>query len=171
MTAQAPYDSRAVANFLLDMAQQRNLRLTQLQLYKIIYFAHGWYLAYTAKPLITHDFEAWRYGPVVKVLRDEFGQYADRPIACRAQRLDIYSRTRTVVEPNLAPEDKDFVTKTFEAYHVHDAWRLSEMTHEIGSPWDLLWNSSEPIGRLGLRLKNSEIKSHFDQLARRFRLS
>jgi uncharacterized phage-associated protein len=171
MNAQAPYDSRAVANLLLDVADQRKLPLTQLSLYKLIYFSHGWYLADTDTPLIVHDFEAWKHGPVVKVLRDEFGRFRERPITSRAYKLDIYSGTRTLVEPELAPEDRGFVIDTFDAYHVHDAWKLSEMTHETGSPWDRVWNASEPIGRLGLRLKNSEIKTHFDRLPRRFRLS
>jgi uncharacterized phage-associated protein len=63
MPAQAPYDSRAVANLLLDVADQRNLPMTQLSLYKLIYFSHGEYLAHTGAPLIAHDFEAWRHGP------------------------------------------------------------------------------------------------------------
>lgn len=171
VVAKSPYDSRAVANFLLDTAAERKLALTQLALYKIIYFSHGWYLAKTHAPLIFHDFEAWRHGPVVKVLRDEFSRFRDAPITSRAHKLDIYSRARTVVRPELAPDDKSFVITIFDAYHVHDAWKLSEMTHEVGSPWDLVWNSTDPIGRLGLRLKNSEIKAHFDQLPHRFRLS
>ena len=171
MNAQAPYNSRAVANLLLDVADQRNLPLTQLALYKLIYFSHGWYLAHTAAPLIAHDFEAWRHGPVVKVLRNEFGRFRDRPITSRAYKLDIYSGIRTFVEPELAPDDRSFVLATFDAYRVHDAWKLSEMTHETGSPWDLVWNAHEPIGRLGLRLRNSEIKAHFDRLPRRFRLA
>jgi uncharacterized phage-associated protein len=170
MTARAPYDSRAIANFLLDLAEGRKLRLTQLSLYKIIYFAHGWYLAETGTPLVAHDFEAWKFGPVIKVLRDEFGALRDKPITTRAFKLDIFSGGRSLVPSNLDLHDSYFVRRVFEAYHVHDAWKLSEMTHESGSPWDLLWNANEPIGRLGLRIKNSDIKEHFAQLPQRFRL-
>src|SRR5579872_5281695 len=99
MTAQAPYDSRAVANLLLDAADRRRLHLTQLSLYKLLYFSHGWYLADKASPLIIHDFEAWKYGPVVKVLRDEFAKFKDRPITSRAYKLDIYTGHRIPVNP------------------------------------------------------------------------
>jgi uncharacterized phage-associated protein len=171
MSPLAPYDSRAVANFLLDLAEERKLFLTQLSLYKIIYFAHGWYLSSFEEPLILQDFEAWKFGPVVKVLHNEFGRFRSRPITARARKLDIYSNQHKEVTADLAMADKNFVVSTFDAYHVHDAWKLSEMTHEIGSPWDLLWNASEPTGRLGLRLRNREIKAHFDGMSQRFRLS
>ena len=171
MDAHAPYDARAVANLILDFGESRKLRLTQLSLYKILYFAHGWYLVKTGEPLITQDFEAWEFGPVVKVLREEFRGFGKQRIAGRAHRLDIFSGERSVVEPLLAQEDRDFVESILGAYQSYHAWRLSEMTHEIGSPWDKVWNASEPIGRLGLRITNAEIKAHFDRLPERVQVS
>jgi uncharacterized phage-associated protein len=87
----APYDSRIVANYLLDLASDRKLTLTQLVLYKILYFAHGWYLSSFDKPLLTQEFEAWQLGPVVKVLRDQFEKFGKRPITERAEKLNIYT--------------------------------------------------------------------------------
>jgi uncharacterized phage-associated protein len=52
MSLQPPYDARAIANLLLEFAETRNVRLTQIALLKLLYFAHGWYLARTGKPLI-----------------------------------------------------------------------------------------------------------------------
>lgn len=171
MTIAAPYDARAVANFLLNEADRRKLTLTQLKLYKIIYFAHGWYLTRSGTPLILHDFEAWKHGPVVKVLRDAFGKFGARPINERADKLDIFTGKKAPVEPWLARKDADFVIQVYDAYHIYDPWHLSKLTHEAGSPWDLLWNSVKPVGRLGLRLRNEEIKAQFDGLPRRFVLS
>jgi uncharacterized phage-associated protein len=170
-TASAPYDARAVANMLLDVADARGVPLTQISLLKLLYFGHGWYLSRTGAPLIAQEFEAWEHGPVVKVVRDEFKSFGEKVITTRACKLDIYSGRRSKVPPNLSLDDAKFVRSIFEAYHVYDAWQLSEMTHEINSPWDRLWNSSEPIGRLALRLRNEDIKAHFDGLAKRFRLS
>ena len=36
------YDARAVANFILDLAERDGRALTQVALLKILYFAHGW---------------------------------------------------------------------------------------------------------------------------------
>lgn len=171
MTGHVSYDARAVANLLLDIADQRKVPLTQVSLLKLIYFSHGWFLAETGCPLVEQEFEAWEYGPVVKVVRDAFKSFGDAPISCRAMRLDIFTGTRSVVEPNLSEEDRKFILTVFDAYHIHDAWKLSNMTHEKGSPWDIIWNSTKPLGRLALRIRNGEIKQHFDGLPKRFRLS
>jgi len=136
-----------------------------------MYFAHGWYLVKTEEPLVRQDFEAWEHGPVIKVIRDAFKKFGKTPITDRAYKLDIFSGEETVVESDLTDEDAAFVRSILDTYQVYHAWRLSEMTHEAGSPWDKIWNASEPIGRLGLRLTNAEIKAHFDKLPRRLRLS
>src|SRR5690349_7522631 len=94
MAPTPPYDSRAVANYFLDIADARKRSLTQLLLYKILYFSHGWYLTAFRQPLLAHDFEAWPHGPVIKVVRDEFAKFGDRPITGRARKLDIYSGQR-----------------------------------------------------------------------------
>jgi uncharacterized phage-associated protein len=171
MSTGPPYDARAIANLLLDLAAQRNLRLTQVSLLKLIYFAHGWYLAKTGAPLIAQQFEAWKFGPVVKVVRDAFKSCGDGEISGRACKLNIYSGEKTLVPSDLLPDDGRFVSAIFETYHVYDAWQLSDMTHEPGSPWDCVWNSNEPIGRLALRIHNEDIKAHFDHLSKRFQLS
>jgi uncharacterized phage-associated protein len=166
----APYDSRIVANYLLDLASDRKLTLTQLVLYKILYFAHGWYLSSFDKPLLTQEFEAWQLGPVVKVLRDQFEKFGKRPITERAEKLNIYTGEYEPVASVMAPEDKTFVSNIFDSYQHYSAWELSEMTHESGSPWDQLWNSPNPVGRLALRIKNEDIKAHFSGLGRRLNI-
>ena len=156
---------------LLDIADARGVPLTQISLLKLLYFGHGWYLSETGTSLIAQEFEAWERGPVLKVVRDEFKSFGKKAITTRALKLDIYSGRRSKVPPDLTPDDAAFVKSIFEAYHVYDALQLSDMTHEADSPWDRLWNSSEPVGRLALRLRNEDIKAHFDSLAKRFRLS
>jgi uncharacterized phage-associated protein len=166
-----PYDARAVANFLLDHAEARGLQLTQMSLLKLIYFCHGWYLSRFGKPLVYNDFEAWELGPVIRIVRECFKSCGDGPIRKRAERLNIHTGEIAVVDPLLADVDADFVRSVFDRYQVYGAWQLSEMTHEVGSPWDRLWNAEGLVIRLGLRIKNEEIKSHFDALARREMLS
>jgi uncharacterized phage-associated protein len=171
MTWTTPYDSRTVANFLLELATTRKLVLTQLILYKILYFAHGWHLSSFGKPLISQEFEAWQLGPVVKVLRDQFANFGNKPITSKAQKLNIFTGRYEPVEEIMSADDKLFVQNIFDSYHHYGAWKLSEMTHESGSPWDALWNSPKPVGRLALRIKNEEIKAHFDGLTRRLNIS
>lgn len=165
------YDARAVANFLLDHADRRGHSLTQLALLKLIYFSHGWYLARFNAPLVENDFEAWEHGPVIRIVRDCFKHLVDQPIRERACRLDIFTGELLMVEPRLAPQDADFVESIFDRYHVYSAWRLSDMTHEPGSPWDAIWNTERAVARVGLRIKNRDIKAYFDVVARSEMLS
>jgi uncharacterized phage-associated protein len=171
MIPTAPYDARAIANFLLDLAAQRRLPCTQMVLYKLMYFAHGWYLSFFERPLVQQEFEAWKRGPVIKVVRDEFRMYRDDEITTRAHRLDIYTGIKSLVSSKLQEEDEMFILNVFDSYYHFGAWKLSEMTHETGSPWDKLWNSPNPVGRLALRIKNEEIKAHFDGLGDRLTIS
>ena len=68
--ASPPHDARAVANFLLDAADTHNITLSITSLLKIIYFAQGWHLAKYNRPLIGQSFEAWEFGPVIRVVYD-----------------------------------------------------------------------------------------------------
>jgi uncharacterized phage-associated protein len=165
----APYDARAVANFFLDLADQSRTSLTQMALLKLLYFAQGWHLARSDAPLVLQDFEAWQFGPVIKIVRDEFSAFGDNAIRGRATRFDLMKGQRSVVLPNLADEDQAFVKSILVAYRGYDAWQLSELTHEAGSPWDCLWNSNAPVGRLGLRIRNEDIRNHFVGISQRFK--
>lgn len=161
------YDARAVANFILDLADRDAVKLTQVSLLKIVYFAHGWYLATKRRPLVTQPIEAWEYGPVIKVVRDAFKDFEARPITKRAERLILQTGELQVVQPDLSSEDAQFVEDVYKHYRQFDAWELSDITHERGSPWDRVWNPVGASGRLGLRIRNDEIEAHFLEIAAR----
>lgn len=166
--AGAPYDARAVANLVLDRATELGASVTQLQLYKIVYFAHGWYLAAKSQKLISQSFEAWSYGPVVRVLRDAFKEFGKEPITSKAERFDLFTGELSPVDPIEDQSDIAFVNQVVDFYHVYDGWELSDLTHEAGSPWDRVWNALKPVGNLGLRIDDEAICSYFVQLPRRF---
>jgi uncharacterized phage-associated protein len=162
-----PYDARAVANWVLEIAEDRDIELTQMQVLKILYFANGWYLATCGLKLIQQDFQAWEYGPVIRVVRDSFKEFGSGPIKRKAEKLDIFTGELEEVKSIENVNDRFFLEKVFETYHAYGAWELSDMTHEPGSPWDQVWNSREPIGRLGLKLTDDSIKRYFLSLASR----
>jgi len=161
------YDARAVANLILDLADADGRPLTQVELLKILYFAHGWYLATKNKPLVVQPIEAWKYGPVVKVVRDAFKDFGSRPITNRAERLVLETGEYQRVEPDLSDDDSNFVANIFKQYKQFGAWELSDFTHEQDSPWDRVWNPKGAQGRLGLRIRNDEIQAHFLSVAGR----
>jgi uncharacterized phage-associated protein len=82
------HDARAVANFFLDRADRRGMRLTIMTLLKVIYFAHAWHLVKENKPLVAQPFEAWQYGPVNRVVYEQFKGYKSRPLDKKAVSFD-----------------------------------------------------------------------------------
>ena len=167
----APYDARAVANFVLDEADRLEVKFTQLQLYKIIYFAHGWYLATEGRRLIKQNFQAWNHGPVVRVLRDAFKHFGRSYITDRAERLDIFTGELVAIDQITSFSDREFLSKVVGFYHAFDGWALSEMTHEQDSPWDRVWNSKVPVGNLGLQISDTSIREHFERLSDKFSMN
>lgn len=157
----APYDGRLIANLVLDLGDRALVPVTQMMLLKIIYFSHGWYLARTGSPFIRQQFEAWKYGPVVKVVRDSFKDFGAMPITGRAKRLNIFTNEFEDIVEEVGAPDLAHIAAMFRTYSKYNAWALSDMTHEHGSPWDDVWNSAEPIGRLGMRIRDEDIRSHF----------
>ena len=60
------HDSVAVANqFILIANKHGNPIRSATKLSKLIYIAHGYYLALRGKSLIKDGIEAWAYGPIV----------------------------------------------------------------------------------------------------------
>jgi uncharacterized phage-associated protein len=147
-----PYPVRAVANYFLEQAEAEGKKLTPMQLQKLVYFAHGWYLALTGKPLVDEQVEAWPYGPVFPTLYHEFKEYGGGPIKGRATEwtLEVNPATgrqtivRAVVptledDPDTAQLDttKSILNRVWNVYGSWNAVQLSQLTHVAGGPWDV----------------------------------
>lgn len=138
-----PFNSKAVANFLLDLAHAQGEQLTPMKLQKLVYFAHGWCLALTGKPLINEVIQAWSFGPVVRSLYEEFREFGANPITRSAMEtiyqgdLDMEFR-RPSLDDGKEP-DSDFakrlLKRIWEVYGRYTAVQLSNMTHAPGSAW------------------------------------
>jgi uncharacterized phage-associated protein len=87
------YDAIAIANYFIEKSLATGKRLTPMQLVKLVYIAHGWYLARTGKPLLADAVQAWQFGPVIPTLYHEFKQFRDGQITRKGPCPK--SRTRT----------------------------------------------------------------------------
>lgn len=155
------YDARAVANFLLDYADQKGTKVTLLLLLKMIYYAHGWHLSHRRAPLVKQPFEAWEYGPVVRVVWEAFKGCGRAPLTGRAQRFDVIATSHSEVRELVDDEQARFLRNIFDAYAHVDALDLSNMTHVAGSPWDSVWNAPDGAINVGMKIPNDEIRKWF----------
>ena len=160
------HDARAVANFLLDRADELNVSLTNMEMLKHIYFAHGWHLVALGKPLITNRIEAWQYGPVIRAVYDSFKNFDSAPITSRATLTDWVTGEVVIAGSDFSEEAKALITSTLAYYSGYRAFELSDMTHAPRGAWDKVWNARDGRVRMNMEITNSMIRDDFESQAR-----
>jgi uncharacterized phage-associated protein len=163
------YDCRAVANAILDHGDALGIRLTHMAVHKVMYYAHGWRLAEHGCPLIQQEFEAWKDGPVQRLVYNCLKLAGAKPVTMRATHFDLVTRQTSTLSCDFKGGEEAFLRQIVAGYgHLH-AFELSTMTHERGGPWDQVWNA--PNGRvcMGMTIEHDAIRRHFLQsgMARR----
>jgi len=138
------YDVRDIANFVLEFAEDRRFPLTNLALQKLLYFTHGWFYALYEQPLIKNKFEAWQYGPVQRVIYDQFKSCRDSPIrGIRATYIDPETGEPVYREPIIAPEHAEVIRGVLEKYRRYTAGQLVQESHAEDGPWEYVWQQAE----------------------------
>lgn len=108
----ARYDIRAVANEVLLEAQRKNIAVTHLSLQKVCFFVHGIYLANRHEELVQGEFEAWKFGPVHRVLFHALQGRKDHAIEELMSRIDPISGEKKGVLRVSKSEDQKFISET-----------------------------------------------------------
>ncbi len=155
------YDARAVANFFLDRASKERRPITAMTLLKVLYFAHAWHLAKHEKPLVAQPFEAWQYGPVNRVVYEQIKAMGSKPIEKRLQSFDSVACEFRDTPHNFDNELCRFLENIFDYYSEFHPFRLSDLTHEKGSPWELVWSEAEKRAVPGMIIPNDIIMKWF----------
>jgi uncharacterized phage-associated protein len=164
--------SVAIANEFLKMPGGR--ALTQMQLQKLVYLAHGWNLALNGEPLVTEPPEAWSYGPVFRDLYDHTKYFGSAPVGRaitpdddEAARFFTRSKSgRPAYQANLTPHEKAVIERVWKRYGSMDGSKLSSLTHKPGTPWFVTYRQGK--GKSDT-IPNSLIREHYEQLAQRAR--
>lgn|GEM_PF-952143 len=134
------YDVRAIANLILDLADEGGRKLTNMQINKVVYFVHADYLAAFGVPLVSAKIEAWEHGPVFRELYHEFKKFGDLPIAARSSVVDPRTGIRGPANASLEPPTRAFVEDAARKYSSMTASALRSLSHVDGGPWDQVWN-------------------------------
>jgi uncharacterized phage-associated protein len=178
-----PYDPIAIANYFIDLAKSKDDGVSPMKLQKLIFFAHGWYLALKHTPLIDEQVEAWAFGPVIPKVYRVFRAYGDRPVTEKGMVFKLrhapdgskvggrWSIPSLDDEPESASFTARVLDKIWEIYGRYSAIQLSNMTHQPGSPWDQAVRKckEENGGRLlkGTDIPTAVIRDYFIGLADR----
>lgn len=155
------HDPRAIANLLLDQADEAGTQLSNLALQKLLYFCHGIHLIERKEPLISGYFEAWQYGPVHPVAYRAFRDAGSAPIKFRAEKQDILTGECLPI-----PQPSDSQVVQLASHVINSLGKLSpgrlvDLSHAPNSPWHFIVDKGRTSVAFGLRISDEVIRQRF----------
>ena len=126
-----------VAKYLIGLAQRDGNPITNLRLQKLLYYAWGYYWNSFKQYLFKDDIEAWKYGPVVKDVYDEY---------------KIFDGGDIIIDDNVIEENKtkfnqqqqDFFSAFYNLMKKYDTWALVDASHKE-KPWKETYNNGKQV--------------------------
>jgi uncharacterized phage-associated protein len=137
------YSPLAIANAFVARAKEEGVRISNMKLQKLLYFAQGHSHAMRGERLIDEDPQAWDYGPVYPAVYTAFRRFGSGNISALAEDnsdpANWFNDDPDYVPSTVAtPEDEQvnkFLDAVWDAYKGKSAILLSEMSHVAGGPW------------------------------------
>jgi uncharacterized phage-associated protein len=144
-----------VARYLIDLAKEDNNKtLTNMQLQKLVYIAHGLHLARNAgKPLLDKEINAWKHGPVIPSVYHAFKEYGDNAV----------DSTEGARNDDLTVGNTKAIEESYKIFGGLSGWTLRDVTHKKGSPWYEIWYN-EGKTTYNAVIPNEVIERHYDKI-------
>lgn len=115
-----------VANYFLNRVDRESGDLiTQLKLYKLVYYAQAWSLVFRRKPMFNGEIQAWEHGPVPADLYPVFQEYGRDSIP----EPSCFDAKRIFVD-----EELQILELVWNLYGELSASKLRLLTHDE-DPW------------------------------------
>lgn len=150
LRCRVPYSPISIANAFLATAELEQRALTNMQLQKLVYFAHGWHLALKDEPLLNTDVKAWNFGPVIPPLYRALKQFGNGTVHGPIEK------TGHDFTPPHDPFVQSLLQRVWAVYGHLTGGQMSTLTHEAGSPWDVTFKK-KPFEQI----PDDLISSHF----------
>lgn len=160
--------SAGIANEFIRRAAAEKRALTQMQLQKLVYIAHGWNLAINGEKLTHDDPQAWDYGPVYRDLWEALRTYGRGPVTREIRNgeyLPGMLDDETASAPARAELDESehaIIDRVYQTYGGFHAFKLSALTHEPDTPWTQVY--ADGGGRFH-EITSEKIRQYFLDLA------
>lgn len=138
--------SAEIANEFIRRAATEDRALTQMQLQKLVYIAHGWNLAITGEPLTHDDPQAWDYGPVYRDLWQALRDFGRAPVSREIMNEEYMpgsfdsDNLNSPAKARLSQAETDVIDRVFDKYSRFHAFQLSALTHQDGTPWTQVYD-------------------------------
>ena len=135
------------------MCAKSKWKYSNLELQKIVYMAHMFYLGEQDTPLVFGHFEAWKYGPVHPELYYTLKGWGSAPIPKNAAEFAFIGKVGQRAE-------RKTLNETVESFPPGDGPQLIAITHREGSAWKKLYRENVR----GIVIPNNEILAEYEIL-------
>lgn len=148
----------SIANYFIKNAIYEGVEMTPMKVLKLVYIAHGWHLGLMGKELITDQVEAWKYGPVIPSVYQEFKRFGNTDINGLSFRSTLEKEEYNNLE---SKKVNIFLDRVWEVYKSYSGLELSELTHKQGTPWYEIWEQNGGKLNRGAIIPNHLIQQHY----------
>jgi len=147
------HNATDVAQMMLHVAAQKSIFLSNLQLQKLTYIAHGYMLGWRGRALYMDDTQAWKFGPVIQAIYHEYKHHGS-------------SKIREFGPPSVhfSQDDMTVIRGVLDLYGEQEAMDLVDLTHRADTPWDEVWNKNGGKDRPFANIPNALIRDHFQKV-------
>lgn len=127
-----PFAPITVSNSVLRVAQRDGVAISPMKLQKILYFLASEYYKDTHTVLISEPFQAWKFGPVLNSVYQQFKRFGAKSITeyGRDEDGDIFA-----VHSESNPTFAQCLERVWGVTRDLTAAQLSKITHFEGSAW------------------------------------
>lgn len=140
-----------IANAFLKLADDQGVDLSPMQIQKLVYFSHGWHLAFDKGALCSERAQAWRWGPVFPSLYHALKHWGSGAIE---ERITAPWDVTDEFESNL-------IARVWEVYGDMTAVALSQLSHDPEGPWQMVRSQSH--GDRNVDIPNPMIRKYFQK--------
>lgn len=128
----------SVVNNILYLSSNEDIPITLMKLQKLLYFLYRYYLVKTDNSLFADRFEAWKYGPALSIIHDNFGHYKDHSIT---QYYRSNDRKFYKINEKTNPIFTQTLYSAWNTYKFYSGVELAKLTQKQGTAWYKAWTN------------------------------
>ncbi|ENV3697899.1 Panacea domain-containing protein [Vibrio cholerae] len=148
------YDALDVAYKMLQLAKGKGIALSNLQLQKLVYISHGYMLGWKSKELVRDEIQAWKYGPVIHSIYNQFKEHG-------ANKIPTDGIDNISIGVDFTEDELTCMNGVLDLYANRTPESLITITHQENTPWDEIWNKQNGKTSYFSKIPNHIIQNHY----------
>ncbi|MGL4759144.1 MAG: Panacea domain-containing protein [Patescibacteria group bacterium] len=113
-------DAQTIAKYFVIKARENNQEVSKLKTLKLLYYTQACYLTAYEKPLFHDKIEAWRYGPVVPIVYQNWTSILEDELS-EGQILDL-QKYNNFLDIIWSKWNKLSPIEIMKETHIEDPW-------------------------------------------------